>query len=154
MGAGTLIAQDIYKRFVNPQVSAVKYLKVNRLIILCVGIATLWLAFNAVGIVKMMMIGLSLTTAFTVVFLFTLFAPGLCRRSSAFYTTLVGIGGLFLWQLVPAIRFLPHVIYFEWLICIVTFLGIAVFSHEPIRQLALPPTEEDMEKEMVAEPHM
>ncbi len=152
LGAGTLIAQDIYKRFVNPTVTPEKYLKVNRAIIFFVGIATLWLAFNAVGIVKMMMIGLSLTTAFTVVFLFTIFAPGLCRKSSAFYTTIVGIGGLFLWQLVPAIRFLPHVIYFEWIICIVTFLGIAAFSREPIRELALPPAEEDLEeKEVVIE---
>ena len=67
LGAGTLISQDIYKRFINPQVTTVKFLQVNRLVILLVGLATLWLAFNAVGILKTMMIGLSLTTAFTVV---------------------------------------------------------------------------------------
>ena len=73
LGAGTLISQDIYKRFINPQVTTAKFLQVNRLVILLVGLATLWLAFNAVGILKTMMIGLSLTTAFTVVFLFTVF---------------------------------------------------------------------------------
>ena len=41
-----------------------------------------------------MMIGLSLTTAFTVVFLFTVFAPSLCRKNSAFYTTVVGLIGI------------------------------------------------------------
>ena len=70
IGAGTLISQDIYKRFINPQVTTAKFLQVNHLVILLVGLATLWLAFNAVGILKTMMIGLSLTTAFTVVFLF------------------------------------------------------------------------------------
>lgn len=56
-------------------------MKVNRLIILVIGLVTLWMAFNMVGIVKMMMIGLSLTTAFTLVFLATMFVPGLCRKT-------------------------------------------------------------------------
>ena len=112
LGAGTLIAQDIYKRFLRPDITADQYVRANRWIILVVGLGTLWLAFNAVGIVKVMMIGLSLTTAFTLVFLCTMFAPGLCRKSTAFWTTLVGIVGLLVWQLCPGIRFLPHVIYF------------------------------------------
>jgi len=132
LGAGTLISQDIYKRFFNPNVTNEKFLKINRLVILLIGIGTLWLAFNAVGIVKVMMIGLSLTTAFTLVFLCTLFFPGLCRKNTAFYTTLIGILGLFLWQICPAIRFLPHVIYFEWVICIITLLLVRILDHTPI----------------------
>ena len=132
LGAGTLVSQDIYKRFINPSVSEEKYVQMNRRIILLIGIGTLWLAFNAVGIVKVMMIGLSLTTAFTLVFLCTMFAPGLCRKNTAFWTTLVGIVGLIVWQLVPSIRFLPHVIYFEWLICTITLLIVRAVDPEPI----------------------
>ena len=61
------------------------------------------------------------------------FAPGLCRRSSAFYTTLVGLLGLVVWEFVPALHVLQHVIYFEWLICIVTFLIVAVVDKTPIK---------------------
>lgn len=147
LAAGTLISQDIYKRFINPRVSDAGFLKANRLVILLVGLGTLWLAFNAVGIVKTMMIGLSLTTAFTVVFLFTIFAPKLCRKSSAFYTTMVGIVGLIAWQFIPAIHFVPHVIYFEWIICLVTFFVVCVLDHEPIREAALPVDEEVPETE-------
>jgi SSS family solute:Na+ symporter len=86
-----------------------------------------------VGIVKTLVIGLSLTTAFTVIFLFTVFAPGLCRKNSAFYTTLVGIIVLVLWQFVPAIRILPHVIYLEWIVCLITFLVITLFDSKPAR---------------------
>jgi SSS family solute:Na+ symporter len=89
-----------------------------------------------------MMIGLSLTTAFTLVFLCTIFCPSLCRKNTAFYTTLVGIAGLFLWQLVPAIHFLPHVIYFEWLICIITLILVRLFDHEPITLPERKPDEE------------
>lgn len=112
-------------------------MKSSRFIIFAVGLVTLWMAFNAVGIVKMMLLGLSLTTAFTLVFLATIFAPDLCRRNTAFYTTLVGLVGLLAWQLFPSVRVLPHPIYFEWIICTITLLIVRVVDSEPITPPAL-----------------
>jgi SSS family solute:Na+ symporter len=132
LGAGTLFSQDVYKRFINPNISDRKYTLVNRYAILGLGIGTLWLAFNAVGIVKTMLIGLSLTTAFTLIFLFTMFAPGLCRRNSAFYTTLAGMVTLFIWQVFPAVQIFAHPIYMEWLVCLVTFFVVAIVDQEKI----------------------
>lgn len=132
LAAGTLFSQDIYKRFYNPNVDDHRYTLVNRYAILVLGAVTLWFAFNAIGIVKTMMIGLSLTTAFTLVFLFTMFAPGLCRRNTAFYTTLAGILTLVAWQLFPSTRMLSQPIYMEWLVCTVTFFAVAVFDKERI----------------------
>ena len=134
LGAGTLFSQDIYKRFINPSVTDDHFVKINRLTILAVGIITLWFAFNAAGILKTMVAGLSMTTALTCVFLFTVFAPGLCRRSSAFWTTLAGLLGLVVWEFVPALHVLQHVIYFEWLLCIIVFLIVAVFDKTPIKK--------------------
>lgn len=139
LGAGTLFAQDIYKRFVNPKVDDSAFVTVNRVTIFVLGIGTLWLAFNAVGILKTMLAGLSLTTAFTVVFLFTVFAPELCRRSSAFYTTIVGMAGLIFWEFIPALHVFKHSIYFEWLICVATFLLIAAIDTSPIKKPILSP---------------
>lgn len=133
LGAGTLISQDVFKRFIKPNMSDMTYVKANRLIIVIIGAVTLLMAFYAVGIVKVMLIGLSLTTAFTLVFLCTLFAPSLCRKNTAFWTTLVGIAGLILWQLCPAVRLLPHVIYFEWVICIITLLIVRLVDKTPIK---------------------
>ena len=133
LGAGTLFSQDIYKRFINPKVSDDRFVSVNRITIFVLGIGTLWLAFNAVGILKTMLAGLSLTTAFTVVFLFTVFAPSLCRKSSAFYTTIIGMAGLLVWQFVPVLHVLQHPIYFEWIICVATFLMVAVLDKAPIK---------------------
>lgn len=141
LAAGTLFSQDIYKRFINPNVSDKKYTLLNRYAILFLGAVTLWFAFNAVGIVKTMLIGLSLTTAFTLIFLFTMFAPGLCRKNSAFYTTLAGIVTLFVWQAFPAVQIFAHPIYMEWLVCLVTFFIVAVVDKQPIRMAA--PQEEE-----------
>lgn len=146
LGAGTLFSQDIYQRFINPKVTDGKYVRVNRWTILILGVGTLWLAFNAGGILKTMLAGLSLTTAFTVVFLFTVFAPGLCRRSSAFYTTVVGLAGLVVWELVPALHVLRHPIYFEWMLCVLTFLLVAVLDSTPIK--AMKPDEETNEGDL------
>ena len=135
LGAGTLFCQDVYKRFINPGVTEVKYVLINRIAILVIGLITLWFAFNAVGILRTLLIGLSLTTAFTVVFLFTIFAPGYCRKNSAFYTTLVGMLALAAWQMFPAFRFFAHPIYMEWLVCLVTFFLVSVLDNEKIRVL-------------------
>lgn len=132
LGAGTLFSQDIYKRFIDPRIAEGKYVLVNRIAILGIGLITLWFAFNAVGILRTLLIGLSLTTAFTVVFLFTIFAPGLCRKSSAFLTTLVGMLALAAWQMFPAVRVFAHPIYMEWFVCLVTFFAVMVIDKRKI----------------------
>jgi len=138
LGAGTLFSQDIYKRFINSNVTENKYVIINRVTILALGMITLWLAFNAVGILKTLLLGLSLTTAFTLVFLCTLFAPGLCRRSSAFYTTLAGILALLAWQFIPAVRIFAQPIYLEWSVCLLTFLTVAIVDTRKITAKAAP----------------
>ncbi len=133
LAAGTLFSQDIYKRFIDPSVSEHKYTLVNRWALLILGLGTLWLAFNASGIVKTMLIGLSLTTAFTIVFLGTMFAPQLCRKNTAFYTTLVGIVILFAWQFFPQTHIVAHPIYLEWIGCLLTFFLVPLFDKQPIK---------------------
>lgn len=136
LGSATLFSQDIYKRFINPNIDEKHFMFITRASVAVLGIITFFLALTVVGILKTLLIGLSLTTAFTVVFLFTIFAPQLCRKNSAFYTTLVGIIILVLWQFVPAIRIFSHVIYLEWIACVVTFLLTAVIDKEPVNKLA------------------
>lgn len=142
LGAGTLFSQDIYKRFINPEISDASFVKVSRLIILFIGIITLWFAFNAAGILKTMIAGLSMTTALTCIFFFTVFAPRLCRRSSAFWTTLVGILGIVLWYMpcnfMAGIKgVFCEVVYFEWVICILTFLIVAFADKNPIKEIKM-----------------
>lgn len=140
LGAGTLFSQDIYKRFINPDVSDEKFLKISRLTIFLIGLITLWFAFNAAGILKTMIAGLSMTTALTCIFFFTVFAPGICRKSSAFWTTLVGIIGIVLWfmpgdPLAFVKPIFKEVVYFEWVVCIAVFLLVSVIDKNKIKEL-------------------
>lgn len=146
LGASTLFSQDIYKRFINSSVSDEKFVTINRLTVFVIGIVTLWFAFNAAGILKTMIAGLSMTTALTCIFFFTVFAPGVCCRSSAFWTTLVGIAGIVLWYMpgnpLGCIKpIFKEVVYFEWVICIITFLLIPLFDKEKIKEVEM--VEED-----------
>ena len=138
LGSATLFSQDIYKRFVNSKIDDRKLALINKVFVMVLGITTFALALNVVEILRTIMIALSLTTAFTVVLLFTFFAPKFCRKSSAFYTTIAGIVVLVLWQFVPEIKAytgLPHVIYLEWIVCVATFLLIAAIDRTPIKNV-------------------
>lgn len=122
LSSATLFSQDIYKKFINPNVDEKNFLIVTKSAVLLLGLLTLALAMTISGIINTLMIGLSLTAAFSIIVLFTLFAPNLCRKNSAFYTILTGIAVLVLWQTLPIIRIFGHVIYLEWLACLVSFI--------------------------------
>ncbi|WP_425058946.1 Sodium/glucose cotransporter [Sporomusa carbonis] len=132
LSSATLFSQDIYKRFVNPTVTEKNFLLVTKGSVLVLGMVTLLLAMTVSGIIQTLMIGLSLTAAFSVIVLFTLFMPGLCRRNSAFYTVLASLIVLILWQTMPSVRIFPHVIYLEWLACLATFFIAYLFDSNTI----------------------
>jgi len=132
LSSATLFSQDIYKKFINPQVSEQRFITVTKWAVLALGLLTLLFAMTISGIINTLMIGLSLTAAFSVTVLFTLFAPSLCRKNSAFTTILTGLVVLILWQLVPAVRIFPHVIYLEWLACLSAFLLTYFLDRTPI----------------------
>ena len=133
LSSATLFSQDIYKRMIHPSTSEKNLLFVTKASVLVLGALTLFLAMTVSGIIQTIMIGLSLTAAFSVVVLFTLFMPGLCRKNSAFYTILGGLVTLVLWQVVPAVRILPHVIYLEWVVCTAIFLLVYILDSKPIK---------------------
>ena len=132
LSSATLFSQDIYKKFINPGVSEKNFLVITKGAVLVIGLLTLMLAMTISGIINTLMIGLSLTAAFSVIVLFTLFAPRLCRKNSAFYTILTGVAVLIVWQAVPAVRIFPHVIYLEWSACLGAFLLTYLIDPVPI----------------------
>jgi len=133
LSSATLFSQDIYKKFINPTVSDQKFLAVTKVSVLVLGLLTLLFAMTISGIINTLMIGLSLTAAFSTIVLFTLFAPSLCKKNSAFYTILTGLAVLVLWQTFPAVRIFPHVIYLEWIACLSAFLLTYVLDRAPIK---------------------
>lgn len=149
LGSATLFSNDIYKRFVNPQVDDKTFMRVTRATVAVLGLTTFFMALTVAGILKTLLIGLSLTTAFTVVFLFTVFLPALCRKNAAFYTTLAGIAVLVLWQLVPAIRVVPHVIYLQWIVCCAVFLLTLLFDPRSANAAPTPISRTSVEDEPV-----
>ncbi|GBG56416.1 sodium:solute symporter family protein [Sporomusaceae bacterium FL31] len=132
LSSATLFSQDIYKKFINPTVSEKHFLTITKGSVVVLGLLTLLFAMTISGIINTLMIGLSLTAAFSITVLFTLFAPGLCRKSSAFFTIITGLVVLILWQTVPAVRIFPHVIYLEWLTCLGAFLLTYLLDQAPI----------------------
>lgn len=137
LGASTMLSQDIAKKIINPDLSAKSGLLIARLSVLVLGSTAYFLAGKVSGILSTIMIGLSLTATFTLLMVATLYFPSLCRKSTGFYVVLVGLLTMFVWQMFPQVRFLPHLIYAEWLFCSLTFAIIAVIDKRPIIKVEL-----------------
>ncbi len=131
LGSATLVVNDIWRRYINPNLGDRESLLGSRIVVLLVSVLTYLLAITVSGILKTILIGLTLTTAFTIVLLATMFTPRLCRKSSAVVTLLAGIVQLLVWQLVPATRIAPHPIYLAWPVCLAAFLLTALFDKRP-----------------------
>lgn len=134
LSAGTLFSSDIYKRFINPECSESRQLLMTRLCVMISGIMTLGLAMSVSSILGTIMIGLSLTAAFSVIVIIALFFPRYTSKAAGFWTLLAGFVMLVLWQLVPQVRIFHNVIYMEWLVCLVTYAIAAVLS--PVKKTA------------------
>lgn len=140
VGSATLVVSDLIKRFAAPNLKQKGERMVSRITVLVLSIFTYLLALSVSGILKTLLIGLSLTTAYTLVTLMTLFWPKVCRRAHATWTLLVAMAALGLWQIFPQIGIffqklkLPHPIYFCWIVSLITFFLVAVIDKRRIKQ--------------------
>ncbi len=132
LGTSTLFSQDIFKRYIKPDIDENSFSLVTKLTVIVIGILTFILASSVVGILKTLLVALSLTTAFTLTMLFTIFKPSMCRKSSASATIIAGIITLVVWQLVPAVRIFSHPIYMEWIVCTIVFFGVMIIDKRKI----------------------
>lgn len=128
LSAATLFSKDIYSRFINPKADDNKVGNMTRYAVLGIGLLTFYVAMSVSGIIPTIMAGLSLTAAFSVVTLMALFAPQKTSVSAGFWTLLVGLIVLVVWQTTPSVRILPNVIYAEWLCCAFTYWLATVFD--------------------------
>ncbi len=135
LGTSTLFSQDIFKRYIKPDIDENTFSLVTKLTVVVIGIVTFFLASSVVGILKTLLVALSLTTAFTLTMLFTIFKPSMCRKSSASATIIAGIITLVVWQLVPAVRIFSHPIYMEWIVCTIVFLVVMIIDKREIKNI-------------------
>ncbi|UCE41594.1 MAG: sodium:solute symporter family protein [Candidatus Aminicenantes bacterium] len=139
VGSATLVVGDLIKRFWIPDLGEKGERNVSRIAILILSVFTYILAVSVQrGILETLLIGLTLTTAYTLITLATLFWPKICRRSHAVWTLLMAMMALAVWLAIPDVSAfftrlnLPHPIYFCWIVSLVTFILVAVFDKRRI----------------------
>lgn len=142
VGSATLVVGDLIKRFFVPDLNEKGERVISRLAVLVLSLVTYFLAVSVTGILNTLLIGLTLTTAYTLVTLTTLFCPRLCRRSHATWTLSMGMTALALWLFIPGIPAffkglsLPHPIYFCWTVSLITFILVAIIDNRAIKRPA------------------
>ncbi|MBN1224736.1 MAG: sodium:solute symporter family protein [Candidatus Aminicenantes bacterium] len=139
VGSATLVVGDFVKRFMKPDLTEKEERTISRISVLVLSVFTFLLAVSVSGILKTLLLGLTLTTAYTLVMLMTLFWPKVCRRSHATWTLLIAMGSLACWFILPQIASffgsigLPHPIFFCWGVSLVTFFMVAVIDKRKIK---------------------
>jgi len=140
VGSATLVVGDLIKRFVAPDLKERGERIVSRITVFVLSVFTYLLAvFVSSDILKTLLIGLSLTTGYTLVTLMTLFWPKVCKRGHATWTLLVSMAALAVWFVFPQLAaffgqiHLPHPIYFCWIVSLVTFFLVAVIDKRRIK---------------------
>jgi len=139
VGCATLVVGDLIKRFFAPDLKEKGERAVSRASVLVLSVFTYLLAVTVSGIVKTLLIGLSLTTAYTLITLMTLFCPKICRRSHAFWTLLTSMVALGFWLIFPQIGTffkrlsMPHPIYLLWIVSLLTFIIVLILDKRKIK---------------------
>ena len=139
VGSATLVVGDVIKRFFAPDLKEKGERIVSRVSVLVLSIFTYILAISVSGILNTLLIGLCLTTAYTLVTLMTLFWPKMCRRGHATWTLLTSMSALSLWLIFPQIPFffreihLPHPIYLCWIVSLLTFIMVSIIDKRRIK---------------------
>jgi SSS family solute:Na+ symporter len=121
MGCSTLLIQDVLKRAFPKTFSPNTELLLSRFTVFLVSACSLVLAMNVVGILKTITSALAITTSFTLLILANLYTPSLCKKSAGFWTILASLVVWALWTYIPATRIGPHLIYLEWIVCLIVF---------------------------------
>jgi len=132
LGSTTLVMSDIVKRFIAPEIEEKNERIASKMIIIVISIFTLLLAMTVKGILKTLLIGLTLNTAYALITVMTIFLPSLCRKSSATGTLLATMFALACWLLFPSVHVFPHPIYFTWLVSLGVFFLILIFDKRKI----------------------
>jgi SSS family solute:Na+ symporter len=110
-----------------------------RLAVAGLSVVTFLLALTVEGILTMLLAGLTLATAYTLVVVMTIAWPAVCRRSSATWTLLATMAALAGWLLMPpSWRFLPHPIYLTWLVSLTVFFTVALVDRRRITPVTAP----------------
>lgn len=138
VGSATLVVGDLIKRFWAPDLTEQKEKVISRISVLVLSLFTYLLAVSVSGILKTLLIGLTLTTAYTLITLMTIFWPQVCRRSHATWTLLMAMAALVLWLIFPQLSAffgkigLPHPIFFCWIVSLVTFFIVFLVDKRKI----------------------
>ncbi len=140
VGSATLVVGDLIKRFVAPDLEEKGERRISRISVLVLSVFTYLLAYFVSGnILKTLLLGLSLTTGYTLVTLMTIFWPKVCRRAHATWTLLTSMAALALWLIFPQVSSffkrigLIHPIYFCWMVSLVTFFLVAIIDKRKIK---------------------
>lgn len=131
MGCSTLATEDIVKKIYAKPIPEKKEMALLRVMVTLVSLMSFGLALTARDILTTITSALAITTSFTLFVTAAIYFPKLCKKAAGVPILLASLAVWAAWTYVPSVRVLPHVIYAEWIVCLVIFFICAAFCEEP-----------------------
>jgi len=133
LGNSALFINDIYKPL-RKKTTALDEAKLSKIIGVIFTILTLYCAFYVKFLLKFITMSLSLSVAYFIILIASLYFPRLCKRSSAMTTLLASFIVVTLWMTVPAFNgMFSHVVYPQLIVCFIVFFLTALLDKKPAK---------------------
>ena len=148
MGCSTLVVEDVVKKVLKKEIPEEKSLLVSRITVLCISLVSFLLALTVRGILTTIVAGLAITTSFTLLILAGIYLPKTNKKAAGLPIVAASIIIWLFWTFIPSIEaVLPafaslrirqnvqQLVYLEWLVCLLIFIGCAIFAKTPAGRL-------------------
>jgi SSS family solute:Na+ symporter len=132
LGGAALFVNDVYRPLVKGPKDGLKEIKISKIAGLVFALVSLFTAFYVNSLLKFTTMGLSLSVGYFIILVTSLYAPQMCRKSSANVVFIVSFIDIFLWYLVPSISaVLPHVVFLHLIVCPIAFVLTMALDKRP-----------------------
>jgi SSS family solute:Na+ symporter len=148
MGCSTLVVEDVVKKVLKKEIPEEKSLLVSRITVLCISLVSFLLALTVRGILSTIVAGLAITTSFTLLILVGIYLPKTNKRAAGLPIVAASIIIWLFWTFIPSIEAVSpafaslrirqnvqQLVYLEWLVCLLIFIGCAIFAKTPAGRL-------------------
>lgn len=138
IGLSTTVSSDIIFRGEKSKDYQQKYMLANKVIVIVCSIITYLVATQMGAILGAMQKALSLAIGTSFIVIGGLFCPRFTSRKAGFFTILISIVSIILWNVAPSIaEVFKNIGFFMLLTCSITFIGISIIDKDKIEKTSV-----------------
>lgn len=132
LGNSTLFITDIIEPFRKNPMTGKEEVALSRVLSIIFTLITLFCAFYVKFLLQFITMGLSLSVAYFIILIATLYFPKSCKKRTASLTLISSFIVILAWMLIPSLQnVFSHVVYPQLIVCSITFILVSILDNKP-----------------------